>query len=182
MSIEVQPPVATGQVQIRPALRHEAEVVVALRAVMFQAMLDVDGAAAPVPAAAAADSRATDEEWRAAASRWVRDNVDEPLVRIIVAEVDGRIAAAGVGEVTGLMPSPSCPNGAAGLVSNVVVHPDYRGRGLARACTDAIIQWLTDETEVTRIDLFATPQAQAMYERRGFRIHRFPSLQRRVPR
>lgn len=167
-------PVATQQVQIRPALRHEADAVVALRAVMFDAMLGVDGDP-PDPAWES-------EEWRIAAARWVRDNVDEPLVRIIVAEVDGAIAAAGVGEVTGLIPSPSCPNGSAGIVSNVVVHPDYRGLGLAGACADALITWLTDDTEVTRIDLFATPQAQPMYERRGFRVHRFPSLHRSVSR
>lgn len=164
------------QAQVRPALRHEADAVIGLRSLMFQAMQTVDGG--PTPAALGVEP----EPWREAAARWVRDNVDDPLVRIVVADVDGVVAATGIGEVTWLVPAPTCPNGAVGYVFNIVVHPDFRGFGLGAACADALIAWLTDETDVTRIDLFSTPEAQPMYERRGFRIHGFPSYQRHIPR
>jgi GNAT superfamily N-acetyltransferase len=155
--------------RVRRATPADAEVLVVLRAVMFEAM--------GTPA-----DDLTDAAWREAAARWFAGRVDDPLVRLVVAEVDGEVVASAVGEVTALIPGPSTPDGAVGLVSNVATLPAHRGQGLATACTDAVLDWLLTETGVTRVDLFATPEGARIYGPRGFATSRFPAMRRRVDR
>jgi GNAT superfamily N-acetyltransferase len=123
-----------------------------------------------------------DPVWAAAALRWYAAHLDDPLVLIALAEVGGEVVASAVGEVTALIPGPSCPNGSCGLITTVSTLPEHRGRGHAAALTDAVVAWFEDETEVTRIDLFATPEGARIYTRRGFREGDFPAMRRRVRR
>ncbi len=46
----------------------------------------------------------------------------------------------------------------------------YRGRGFARATTEALLDWFA-ERGVTRVDLHATPDAEHLYRDLGFREH-----------
>ncbi len=147
----------------------DVDALVALRALMFEAM----GTEAETLA---------DPGWRAAAYAWFAARLNDPRVRLVVAEHDGAVACAAVGEVTTLIPGPSCPNGSVGLVSNVATVPASRGRGLAAACTDALLAWFGDETDVTRVDLFATDDGARIYRERGFRVSRFPAMRLAVPR
>ena len=89
--------------------------------------------------------------------------------------------SAAVGEVTSLIPGPTCPNGSVGLISNVATRPHARGRGLASACTEASSRWFEDETDVTRIDLFATEAGALIYRTRGFTTSPFPAMRRSLP-
>lgn len=155
--------------RVRRATPADAEALVILRALMFEAM--------GTPADDLGDAT-----WREGAARWFAERVDDPLVRLVVAEVDGEVVASAVGEVTRLIPGPSTPDGAVGLVSNVATLPGHRGRGLATACTDAVLDWLVTETGVTRIDLFATPDGARIYAARGFVTSPFPAMRHRVDR
>lgn len=158
-----------GPPVVRRATVDDAAAVVDLRAVMFEAMgTPADDLAHPA--------------WREAAARWIVERVEDPSVRIVVAEDAGVVAAAAIGEVTALIPGPSTPDGAVGLVSNVATLPGHRGMGLATACTDAVLDWLLTRTAVTRIDLFATPEGKRIYAPRGFTASRFPAMRRRVQR
>ncbi len=85
--------------------------------------------------------RLADDAWRRAAHDWFVRRTGEHGVRITVAEVDGEVVAAAVGEVTALIPGPGAPNGSVGLVSNVATLPAHRGRGLAAAVTDDLLAW-----------------------------------------
>jgi GNAT superfamily N-acetyltransferase len=154
---------------VRVAGAADVDALVMLRTVMFEAM----GTAAET---------LEDPRWRAAASGWFEDRLADPRVRLVVAEADGAIVSGAVGEVTALIPGPSCPNGSVGLVSNVATVPAARGRGYAGACTDALIRWFEGETDVTRIDLFATEAGSLIYRTRGFTASAFPALRRTVPR
>jgi GNAT superfamily N-acetyltransferase len=120
--------------------------------------------------------------WADAALRWFAAHLDDPMVAIVLAEVGGEVVASAVGEVTALIPGPSCPNGSCGLVTTVSTLPEHRGRGHAAVVTDAVVAWFEDETDVTRIDLFATPEGARIYRRRGFREGDFPAMRRRVRR
>ena len=100
----------------------------------------------------------------------------------VVAEVDGTVAAGIVGEVTSLIPGPGTPNGSVGLISNVATLEPYRGRGLATACTDQLLGWFAERTDVTRVDLFATPEGARLYALRGFVASPFPALRLPVRR
>jgi GNAT superfamily N-acetyltransferase len=123
-----------------------------------------------------------DPVWSAAALEWFAVHLDDPQVAIVLAEVEGAVVASAVGEVTRLIPGPSCPNGSCGLLNTVSTLPEHRGRGHAAAVTDAVIGWFEDGTDVTRIDLFATPEGARIYSRRGFTEGDFPAMRRRVLR
>ena len=159
----------TSAAPIRVARPEDATAFLALRALMFEAM--------GTPAASVADPR-----WRAEGHRWFRESVDRPSVRIVVAEVDARVVSCAAGEVGTLAPGPSVPNGSVGLLFNVATLPAYRGRGLARECTDAVLDWFRDDTDVTRVDLFATPEGSGIYRARGFLEVPQPAMRWRLDR
>ncbi|GAA4400620.1 hypothetical protein GCM10023168_09560 [Fodinibacter luteus] len=153
---------ASGTV-VRAATAADAEVMVQLRAVMFEAM-------------GTAPHELADPVWRAAAREWFLARTGTPGVRVVVAEVAGEVAAGGVGEVTALIPGPSTPNGSVGLVSSVATFPGHRGRGLASAVTDDLLAWFAERTDVTRVDLFATDAGARIYAPSGFAVRAFPAM------
>jgi GNAT superfamily N-acetyltransferase len=154
---------------VREALHTDAAALVGLRALMCEAM-------GTDPALLA------DPTWRLAAHGWFVDRVEVAHVRAVVAEVDGVVASCAVGEATARIPGPTCPNGSVGVISNVATLQPYRGRGLASACTDHLLGWFAERTDVTRIDLVATEDSARMYARRAFTTSPFPAMRRRVPR
>ncbi|MGL4743964.1 MAG: GNAT family N-acetyltransferase [Dermatophilaceae bacterium] len=156
-------------VVIRAALPGDADALVELRGVMFEAV-GADAAALADPG------------WQLAAHRWFVDRVDATDARVIVAEVSGAVVACAVGEVIAVIPGPSCTNGSVGLLSNVTTFPDHRGDGHAAACTDAVLGWFEESTDVDRLDLFATPEGARIYSSRGFVRSDFPAMHRTVAR
>jgi GNAT superfamily N-acetyltransferase len=159
---------ASGVV-LREARAADAVALVDLRALMFEAMgTDPDRLAEPA--------------WRHAAHGWFLGHVGAAGVRVVVAEVDGEVAAGAVGEVTSLIPGPGTVNGSVGLISNVATFPSHRGRGLASAVTDDLLAWFAERTDVTRVDLFATTEGALIYAPRGFTVRGFPAMSLPVPR
>jgi hypothetical protein len=154
---------------VRVATPGDADALVALRAVMFEAM-------------GLAPDAVADPAWRLASRAWFADRVESPGVRVVVAELGGEVVSAAVGEVTALIPGPNAPNGSVGLISNVATRHTHRKRGLAAACTDDLLHWFQHDTDVTRIDLFATPGGARLYSPRGFRPRGFEGMCLRVRR
>ncbi|MGL4175201.1 MAG: GNAT family N-acetyltransferase [Dermatophilaceae bacterium] len=156
-------------VVIRTAGPDDATALVALRVVMFEAM----GTAPEVLA---------DPAWRLAAHAWFVDRVQAAGVHVVVTKVGGEVISCAVGEVTSLIPGPSAPHGSAGLVSNVATLAGHRGRGHATACTDALLRWFEESTDVSRIDLFATAEGARLYEARRFVRSEYPAMRLRLGR
>jgi hypothetical protein len=154
---------------VRVATPADADALVELRAVMFEAM--------GLPADAVADPA-----WRLASRAWFAERVEAPEVRVVVADVAGDVVSAAVGEVTALIPGPNAPNGRVGLISNVATRHTHRRLGLAAACTDDLLRWFRHDTDVTRVDLFATPGGARLYSPRGFRPRGFEGMCLRVVR
>lgn len=148
---------------VRVATPADAAVLVELRAVMFEAMGTASAAIA-------------DPVWRRAAHDWFAERAAADGVRIVVAQVDGRVVSGAVGEVTALIPGPNTVTGSVGLISNVATLHGFRGRGLAAACTDDLLRWFVDETDVRRVDLFATEAGALIYTRRGFTVRGFEAM------
>ena len=48
--------------------------------------------------------------------------------------------------------------------------------GLAAACTDDLLRWFERDTDVTRVDLFATRAGAPIYAARGFTVRGFPAM------
>ncbi len=156
-------------VVVREAGVADAGAMVELRAVMFEGM-------GTAPAAIA------DPGWRRLALDWFTDRAEDPGTRVVVAQVAGQVVSGAVGEVTALIPGPNTVTGSVGLISNVATLPGHRGRGLAVSCTDDLLRWFVEETDVRRIDLFATEAGAHIYTRRGFTVRGFDAMCLPVPR
>jgi len=154
---------APSAVVIRVATPADAAAMVELRAVMFEAM-------------GTASEALADPGWRSAAHDWFAAQAAAPGVRLVVAEADGQVVSGAVGEVTALIPGPNTVNGSVGLISNVATLHAWRGRGLAAACTDHLLRWFEHDTDVTRVDLFATRFGAPIYTARGFTVREFPAM------
>ena len=159
----------TPDAVVRVATAADAPALVELRGVMFEGM--------GTPAAAIADP-----VWRRAAHDWFAKTVADPQSRIVVAEAGGRVVSCAVGEVTALIPGPNTVTGSVGLISNVATVAEHRGRGLAAACTDDLLRWFVEQTQVRRVDLFATEAGARIYTRRGFTVRGFEAMVLPVPR
>lgn len=70
----------------------------------------------------------------------------------------------------GTAAAPGHPAGRFAFVFNVCTDPRYRGRGLARTTTEALLAWFA-ERGVTRVDLHATDDAEPLYRSLGFAEH-----------
>lgn len=154
---------------IRPATAHDLTSVIALRALMFAAM------GAPTETVSA-------NPWQLAARRWLQVNLTNPLVHVTVADINGSAVACAIGEVIERPPGPANPDGVVGWLGNVATFPEYRKTGLAQRCVDEVMRWFEEETQVTTVDVFATPEGRGLYAARGFVENRFPAMRVRIER
>ncbi|WP_052862975.1 GNAT family N-acetyltransferase [Streptomyces niger] len=150
-------------IEIRQADPEDAEELVRLRRLMFAAM---DGADQP-------------GDWEAEAVDIARRQLSgpDPVLGAFVVDADAgsgrRLAACAVGTVEQRLPAPQHPTGRFAFIFNVCTDPEYRGRGYARATTEALLEWLAGQG-VSRIDLHATDEAEGLYRSLGFTEHSTP--------
>ena len=141
---------------IRDAAETDIPELVRLRGLLFDSLSDAWGAAPP------------GEDWHAACARELRQGLTAGAMKVLVIDAGGGLAACGIGVLDRRLPGPYNPVGVVGHVFGVVTDPAYRGRGYARATTEALLAWLRS-TGVTTVDLHATPEAEPLYRSLGFR-------------
>ena len=148
-------------VTIRTARPADAPELVRLRRLMFGAM---HGRDEPGP-------------WERDAEEMIRRRLaDEARAgelwfgAFVVDGDDGHLAACAVGTVEERLPAPQHPAGRFGFIFNVCTDARYRGRGYARATTEALLEWFAARG-VTRVDLHATAEAERLYRALGFTEH-----------
>ncbi|WP_051871272.1 GNAT family N-acetyltransferase [Streptomyces sclerotialus] len=163
-------------IEIRQARPEDAEELVRLRRLMFAAMDGIDQPG----------------DWEAEAARIARRQLSgpNPVLGAFVVDADEadradgaddaaggdtgrRLAACAVATVEQRLPAPHHPTGRFAFLFNVCTDPAYRGRGYARATTEALLEWLAAQG-VSRIDLHATDEAEALYRSLGFTEHSTP--------
>lgn len=101
--------------------------------------------------------------------RWFRDALATPRVRVWVAECDGRIVGTAAANPFERIPNGHNPVGRGWYVINVYVLPEARGRGLAEALMRTL-QQAAAEAGVPLLELHATGQGRAVYERLGWTV------------
>ena len=144
----------------RAAFPEDAAELVRLRRLMFFAMNGHDQPGS----------------WEQDAEAMARRELSGPEPAMGAFVVDGdaagapHLAACAVGRVEERLPAPGHPSGRFGFVFSVCTDPRYRGRGHARATTQALLGWFA-ERGATRIDLHATDDAEALYRSLGFTEH-----------
>ena len=153
---------------VRPATSDDIATIVALRALMFESM-------------GTSSEELLDAEWQRQASRWIQLRLSDPSIHIVVVEANGTVVSCGMAQVVDLMPSPSRA-GSGGLISNVATFPRHRRLGFTHATFEALLDWLTEETDVEVVSLNATDAARTMYEKFGFTEATFPEMRLRIDR
>ncbi|WKU43733.1 GNAT family N-acetyltransferase [Streptomyces sp. VNUA116] len=149
-------------IKTRSATHEDAAEIVRLRRLMFAAMNGDDARG----------------DWERTAEEQVRRQLAARPCRLGAFVVDGdpqpggppHLAACAVGRVEERMAAPGHPEGRFGFVFTVSTDERYRGRGLARATTEALLDWFAGQG-VTRVDLHATPDAERLYRSLGFAEH-----------
>ncbi|MEU7043357.1 GNAT family N-acetyltransferase [Streptomyces varsoviensis] len=148
-------------IEIRVARPSDAPELVRLRRLMFG---DMEGEGAP-------------GAWEADAVEMAREQLSVPSPRLGAFVVDGTdedgrplLAACAVGSVETRLPGPRRPTGLFGFIFNVCTDPRYRGRGYARATTEALLDWFAEQG-VSRVDLHASEEAEPLYRSLGFAEH-----------
>ncbi|MEU4287388.1 GNAT family N-acetyltransferase [Kribbella sp. NPDC026596] len=151
-------------IQVRRAKPDDAEALVNLRGLMVAAMgADVGGPDAP---------------WRSAAVEWFAGQLASPdtFAAYVVDDPAAGVVAGAAGNVYVHPPGPNDLTTVRGHVYNVSTEPDFRRRGLARACMVALMDWFRDETAVGVVELHATDDGIDLYRALGFSESRYPTL------
>ena len=125
-----------------------------------------------------------DPGWRDKAEAWFAQRLDDKndFAAFVTEDLDLGVVSCAAGVCDHHAPGPGNPGGVQGLVFNMSTDPQYRRRGYARACLDALLAWFRDETEARVINLNATGDGIALYRSLGFTEPRYPALQLRLAR
>ncbi|MGW7681211.1 GNAT family N-acetyltransferase [Kribbella sp. NPDC054772] len=152
-------------IQVRRATPDDAESLVRLRGLMLAAMgNDLDG------------------PWQKIALDWFTEQLASPdtFAAYVVDDPSAGVVAGAAGNVWAHPPGPRDLSTVRGHLYNVSTEPDFRRRGLARACVVALMDWFRDETAVGQIELHATDDGIDLYRDLGFIESKYPSLRFRT--
>lgn len=153
---------------IRRATAGDIGTIVALRALMFEAM-------------GSSSEEVSDTAWQQDAARWLQLHIATEAVRVFVAEAHGAVVSCAMGEVLDPMPAPG-RRGPTGRVSNIATFPRHRRLGFTHAVLGELLAWFEEETRVEVISLNATEVGRDIYDNFGFVETRFPEMRRVVDR
>ena len=87
--------------------------------------------------------------------------------RFMSLEPKGCFVAEWEGELAGTA-TTTCYGQDLAWIGMVLVHPDFRRRGLGKALLEHSIHYLRDERKIRCVKLDATPEGQPLYEKLGF--------------
>ncbi len=98
-------------------------------------------------------------DWKTDLSLVFGKHYGQPYFHPIVAELDGVV----VGCASGLL------NGNAGWLGNIIVLPEWRGRGIGRVLTQGLMDFFRAQKVQSQI-LIATSMGEPVYRKLGFEI------------
>ncbi|QUQ67772.1 GNAT family N-acetyltransferase [Kutzneria sp. CA-103260] len=137
---------------VRPAVAGDAEELVRLRVVMFEAM--------------GRDVANTD--WERPCVELFRRELGGPgLIAAVVDAPGGGLASCAAAFIRLDMPRPGDLGTSMAHLHNVCTDPAWRRRGLARLVVTALVDRL-DDLGLVKCDLHATEEGRGLYESLGF--------------
>jgi ribosomal protein S18 acetylase RimI-like enzyme len=140
--------------EIRRAVPADTPELVRLRQVMFDALFGVMD---------------TSAGWEGSCAEVLeRGLADGSFVAFVVDDLDGGLAACGVGMVAARLPGPGNLSGRYGYIQSMATDPEYRRKGLARGILDALLAWFAAEG-VDAVDLHASVEGEPLYRSKGFK-------------
>lgn len=108
-------------------------------------------------------STSAEQRWRTDYPGWVRSDVHG----IFVAEVESRLV--GLATVHPYWPAPVYEEREEGYINELIVHPDWRGQGIARKLVAAVQEWARERgiTQIRAGVISANPEALAFWKKIG---------------
>lgn len=112
---------------------------------------------------------ASDERWPVAATHALAQRLGHDVAVFVVDDptAQGCLAAIGAASIATRLPGPFNSDGRVGYIQWVSTDPKWRRRGMARAVTEELVDWLR-QRHVRSIELHATPEGESLYRRLGF--------------
>ncbi len=112
-----------------------------------------------------------DDEGRLRMAATFRDRLRTWLatgeVRGVVVEAEGSLVAGALIQFREALPSPLTHQAVRGYLFNVYTEPEFRGRGLAKHMTQALLD-LAHVQGVGIVELHASKEAEGLYRSLGF--------------
>ena len=162
--------VTTADVVVRVATPADAPAMVELRAIMFEAMGTASAAIA-------------DPGWRRAAHDWFAERADGRWrTHRRGRGRRGRSCAVRSARSPRSSPAPTWSTARVGLISNVATVHAWRGRGLAAACTDDLLRWFVEQTDVRGSTCSPPRPGRRSTPGAGSRVRGFEAMCLPVPR
>ena len=93
----------------------------------------------------------------------------------ILAEIEGAVVSAAFLVISERPANPAFITGITGTLLNVITYPEYRRKGIATKVIEKIIDESKKEG-VSSIDLMATEDGKALYEKMGFTITKYTAM------
>lgn len=149
---------------VRRAGADDVETLVALRRAMQEELLEPGGALSA--------------EWEGVTREYLRRKVPSGEFLALVAEADGGIIGTSGLIVYEAPPTDGNASGREGYIMNMYTRPEYRGRGIAGAFLERLLEHLRS-AGAGRVWLRASPYGDPVYRRLGFEPNA-PYMQRRV--
>lgn len=149
---------------VRQAVEDDIAELVRLRAMLFENL----GGDFFAPASGGND-------WLDVLAVVLKEQLAADAVRILVVEGGSGLAACGIGTIEQRLPGPHLRNGRIGQVIGVVTDPAYRRLGHSRSIMKGLLDWFR-ESDVARVDLYASTGGEPLYRELGFTNHPDPSL------
>ncbi|WP_326763815.1 GNAT family N-acetyltransferase [Streptomyces sp. NBC_01591] len=115
------------------------------------------------------------DDWLDVLAVVLKEQLAADGVRILVVDGGSGLAACGIGTIEQRLPGPHLRNGRIGQVIGVVTDPAYRRLGLSRSIMQDLLGWFR-ESDVARVDLYASVEGEPLYRELGFTNHPDPSL------
>ncbi|MCB7137801.1 GNAT family N-acetyltransferase [Cellulosimicrobium marinum] len=141
-----------GDHGVRRARPADASALVGLRVELMRAMGE-DGA--------------EDRGWQDRALTWFRDALAGDDAAAFVVDDGGAVVTGALVTLGRGAPSARNPRGVTAHLSNVCTLPPARGRGHARACVVAAVDWARG-AGADSVALHATPAGEGLYRALGF--------------
>ncbi|MFI5772158.1 GNAT family N-acetyltransferase [Streptomyces sp. NPDC051658] len=149
---------------VRQAVEDDIAELVRLRAMLFENL----GGDFFAPASGGND-------WLDVLAVVLKEQLAADAVHILVVEGGSGLAACGIGTIEQRLPGPHLRNGRIGQVIGVVTDPAYRRLGHSRSIMQGLLDWFR-ESDVARVDLYASTGGEPLYRELGFTNHPDPSL------
>lgn len=153
---------------IRAAVPGDIATIVALRALMFEAM-------------GSSSEEISDIAWQHDAARWLQLHLTDEHTHVLVAEANGTVVSCAIGQVVDLMPAPG-RRGEGGHISNIATFPRHRQLGFTHAVVEELLTWFVEDTDVDVLTLNATEAGRGIYEHFEFTESTFPEMRLRIER